>query len=98
MLAERIRFLREEMNLSQSELAKILGVTRSGIHSYEQSISTPSVRVLIAMAELFRVSTDFLLGLDDTATLKLEGLTEEDKQVVYALVSHLRGRGKDAEK
>jgi len=94
MIAERIRFLREQMNLSQTELGKKLGVTRSSINSYEQAVSTPSTHVISAMAKLFHCSTDFLLGMDESASIGLTGLSEEDKQMVYTLVAHLRRREK----
>ena len=90
MIAEKIKILREQNNLTQTQLAKALGISRSAVNAYEQSISTPSTQYIVEIAYLFKVSTDYLLGLDPTSTLHIDGLTDKDVEVVYSLVQHLR--------
>ena len=68
----RLKQLREKHNLSQSQVAKRLGITRAAISSYENNISLPSVNVLAELALLYRVSTDYLLGLDNRTAIVLE--------------------------
>lgn len=92
MVADRIKFLREQKRLSQAELAKLLGITRSSINAWELGISVPSTQYLVELASIFMVSTDFLLGVESTATLSVKGLTEMDIQAVYALICHLRSK------
>ena len=63
MIAERIKQLREQNALTQSALAKQLGITRSSVNAWEMGISVPSTQYLVELAEIFRVSTDYLLGV-----------------------------------
>ncbi len=61
MLGARIAALRRSNRWSQAELATRLGVSPSAIGMYEQGRREPSGELLIAMAEMFCVSTDYLL-------------------------------------
>ena len=97
MLAERIKTLREQAGMSQEKLAKRLGITRSSVNAWEMGISTPSTQYIAERAGLFRVSADYLLGLSETATVSVAGLTEADVGLVCHLISHLRG-GAEREK
>ena len=97
MLAERNKTLREQAGMSQEKLAKRLGITRSSVNAWEMGISTPSTQYIAELAGLFRVSADYLLGLSETATVSVAGLTEADVGLVCHLISHLRG-GAEREK
>lgn len=90
MIDARIRGLREQRGMTQAELARRLGVTRSGVNAWEMGISVPSTQYIIELALLFDVSSDYLLGIDRSATVNVSGLSEADLQVVNVLVSHLR--------
>ena len=90
--------LREQNNLTQTQLAKALGISRSAVNAYEQSISTPSTQYIVELAGIFKVSTDYLLGLEATATVHIDGLTDKDVEIVYAMVRHLRERDMASEK
>lgn len=92
MIADRIKFLREQHNLTQTDLARNLGITRSSVNAWEMGISTPSTQYIVELSSIFRVSTDYLLGVLPTATVNISGLTEEDIQVVQKLVHHLRSK------
>lgn len=54
--------LRQERKMTQRTLADFLNVTTGTISNYENGVYYPDVRKLIALADLFRVSTDYLLG------------------------------------
>ena len=90
MIAERIKELREEKAWTQAELAKILGVTRSCVNAWEMGISVPSTQYVVELASLFHISTDFLLGVEATASVSVEGLSDEDIQLVHTIIDHLR--------
>lgn len=90
MVADRIKVLREQKGLTQSDLAKQLGITRSSVNAWELGISVPSTQYIVELAKMFKVSTDHLLCVDYTATISVAGLSEKDVQLVHSLVSHLR--------
>lgn len=65
MLGDRIALLRRRSKLSQRELAATLQVSPSAVGMYEQGRRVPAAELLVAMAALFGVSTDYLLtGVD----------------------------------
>ena len=64
-LSERLHKQRLLRNLSQKEVAKIVNVSASIISNYENGERTPSLEMLVALANLYRCSTDFLLGLNN---------------------------------
>ena len=66
MLAEQIASLRKQAGMSQQQLANKLMVVPSTIGMYEQGRRTPSIDILIQMAEVFQVSLDFLITGGDT--------------------------------
>ena len=92
MLGERLKSLRTARNMNQTQLAARLGVARSVVSFYESGDRSPSYEVLIKMAGVFNVSTDFLLGVERTRTLDVSGLTEEQIAVVSSMVDSLRNR------
>ncbi len=65
MFAKRLQLLRQEMKWTQSDLAEKLGVSKSTIGMYELGNRTPDNELLVAIAELFKVTTDYLLGRTD---------------------------------
>ncbi len=92
MIPNRIRHLREQKGLTQAELAKQLGITRSGVNAWEMGISVPSTAYVVELANYFRVSTDFILGQKNAITIATDGLTEEDIRLIYQLIEHLKNR------
>ena len=90
MVADKIKALREQKGFTQSDLAKKLGITRSSVNAWEMGISVPSTQYVVELANIFKVSTDFLLGVKSTATVNVEGLSEKDIQLVNAVIAHLR--------
>ena len=90
MVSDRIKALRERRSLTQSELAKQLGITRSSVNAWEQGISVPSTQYIVELATIFKVSTDYLLGVDATASINVSGLTDADIELANSLVERLR--------
>ena len=79
MISDKIKLLREKRGITQTELAKQLGITRSGVNAWELGISTPSTQYVAELALFFNVSSDYLLDIPHTATISVEGLT--DRQI-----------------
>lgn len=61
-LGIRLKNLRSKHRLSQADLARVLGVSRSAVASYENNLRNPDYNTLIHMAEFFEVNVDYLLG------------------------------------
>lgn len=74
--SNRLRELRIQSGLTQLQLAQRLGITKSVISLYELSERAPSPDILIRLANIFHVSTDYLLGLDKHDIALLRALTE----------------------
>ena len=74
MLGTRIKELRKEFGLSQVELAMRMEVTKQTISNWENENIQPSIDMLVDLANVFNVTTDYLLGLDDVPRLSIEGL------------------------
>ena len=88
--AERIKTLRENFGLSQAELAGRLDITRSSVNAWEMGISVPSTQSLVQLAQIFDISTDYLLGLDVAFAIRTDGLSDNDIQLVHSIVQRLK--------
>ena len=64
-VGKRIKELRKDKGLTQSQLAKIISSTQDTISLWELGKSYPDIINLVKMAKYFSVSTDYLLGLQD---------------------------------
>lgn len=59
---QRLRELRNERNLSQQQLADILGISKSSINMYERGEREPGIELLLKLSTIFNASVDYLLG------------------------------------
>ncbi len=57
-----LRQKREARSMTQEDVAQRIGVTRQNINSYETGYKVPPLRVVVAAADLFRCSTDEMIG------------------------------------
>ena len=89
-LGNRIKQLRQQANLTQSQLAKILNVSPALISAYELGDRKPSLEILVSLAATFKVSTDYLLGLKSPQPLVLDGLSPEHALAIQTLINALR--------
>ena len=94
MVADRIKVLRESHGLTQSDVAERIGISRSSVNAWEMGISTPSTTYIVALARLFKVSTDYLLGIYHEIVLDISGLDSESVQVLNRMVQFMRHRQK----
>jgi len=74
MLGKRIYDLRTALSWSQVQLAEKLNISKQTVSNWENENIQPSIEMLVRIAKLFHVSTDYLLGLDNTPTINVEGL------------------------
>ncbi len=92
MLHQRIRLLRQARNMSQVELAKRLGVTKQSVSNWENDHIQPSIEMLVKLAAIFSVSTDYMLGLESGEYLDVSGLPREVIAHIRQLVDDLRAK------
>ncbi|MCX4341866.1 MAG: helix-turn-helix domain-containing protein [Lachnospiraceae bacterium] len=92
MVAEKIKALRESNNMTQNDVAKRLGITRSSVNAWEMGISVPSTMYIVELAQLFSVSTDYLLGLDHKAVLDISGLDETGVRILTEMARYMKDR------
>lgn len=97
-IADRLILLRNKYNLSQTDVAHQIGVTPALISAYEKLERKPSIDKLVALADIFHVSTDYILGRtfkdDSAAVLSVDGLSEKQIRIVRELIYELRSNGK----
>ena len=85
-LYEKIKNLRVNSGMKQVQLAKRLGITKSAVNSWETGTNSPSLSYIIKLAQIFGVSTDYLLGVNERLTVDITSLDEEQKQAVIFMI------------
>ncbi len=93
-MGQKIKQLRTQRNISQIALAKQLGVSKSVISSYENDIHYPPYDVLLQIARLFGVSTDYLLGASGNRSINVDGLTDIQIEAITIIVDELKATNK----
>lgn len=89
-VAERIKSLREKLELTQAEIARRLGISRAGVNAWEMGLSVPSTQYVVELAKIFGVSTDYLLGMGKTSMVSVEGLSEKQVAAVVNVIECFR--------
>lgn len=87
---DRLRQLRVEKRLTQAQVAQRLGLTKSVVSAYETGLRSPAYDVLIRLCGMLGVTTDYLLGVEDTRTIRLDGLTDQESALITEMVEVLR--------
>lgn len=87
---DKLKTLRTEAGMTQTELAKRLNVTNSVVSYYELQERSPSPDVLIRLADIFHVTTDYLLGIDHKKMIDVSDLSDEDMHFLLITIETLR--------
>lgn len=90
MLGQRICAMRTALGWSQVDLAKRLGVAKQTVSNWENDNIQPSIEMLVRVAKIFNVSTDYLLGLNQELRLDVQGLPSEVVAHISALIDDYR--------
>lgn len=88
MISNRIKTLREQAGFSQAQLAKKLDVTRSSVNAWEMGLSTPTTQYIVALAKLFHVSADYIVGIETDQSISLRNYTEDEVALVLKLLQY----------
>ena len=96
VIGQNIRAYRTSIKMTQAEFAKRLGVTGASVSAYENGTRQPSFEVLVKIANVLGVSTDYLLGRTATAarTIDVSGLTDEQLRMVKQMILLCNDRNK----
>ncbi len=89
-LCERIVEFRNDLGITQSELGKKLGVTRSAVNSWEMGLSIPQLKHVIEMAGIFNTTVDNLLNSSKQIVVNITDLTPKEQKIILNLVDCLR--------
>lgn len=87
----KLKTLRIHNNFTQAQLAAKLGLTKSVISAYETGLRMPSYEILISISRIFKVTTDYLLGLEKKYEVDLSGLTDEETKAILQLIKAMKG-------
>ena len=93
-IGERIQELRIRNNMTQSDLARKMRVTRSSVNAWEMGVSIPSTEKIIDLSFFFNVSIDYLVGKDDSFVINISNLDGNEKNCVIQLVNVLKSKQK----
>lgn len=91
-LAARLKNLRTQKGLTQTQAAHVIGVTRSVISLYENEMRQSSPDVIIALSRLYGVTTDYLLGVDERRFVDVSGLNTQEVAAILNMVDLLRSK------
>lgn len=86
MIGERLRKLRMQRELAQTELSRILNVHPKAIMNWESDIVDPNIDNVCRLADYFQVSVDYLVGRDDDSKIWLGMLETEDKRKLSSMI------------
>ena len=86
MISSRILQLRTRMGWSQLQLATALNLNLKTIRNWENGDSYPSAPNILRLCEIFSVSADYLLGIDNQPIIHLTSLSESDRTKLVAMI------------
>ena len=89
-IADRIKYLRDKVGMTQTDLAQRLGISRSAVNSWEMSLSSPSLQNIVEMIKIFHVNADYLLASSDRLTVDITDLKNEEREIVLRLIDCLK--------
>lgn len=97
VIGNKLRELREQNKLRQDQVARLVGVERPTVSLWENDLRQPSYQTLVRLANLFGVTTDYLLGRTDDRLLDISGLTPHEASMILQLVASMTEKNKKLE-
>lgn len=90
MFYERIKSLRLSTGMNQVEFGKRIGVTKQCVCNWENNNIQPSIDMVIRIARVFSVTSDYLLGLTDTISVDVSGLGEAEILHIQNVINDMK--------
>jgi len=84
-LSEKIKTLRVQKGLSQAQIAERLNISKNSVSVWEAGASSPSLIHLARLAQIFGVSTDYLLGVNERLTVDISEFDEFQREAIQSL-------------
>ena len=89
-MGERLRHLRETKKLTQKQAADRVGIAISTLSGYELEEKHPSYFILMKLARLYNVTTDYLIGMTKSRTLDVTGLSDKEINSLAEIIEVLQ--------
>ena len=89
-LCERIAEFRTNIGMTQAELGKKLGVTRSAVNSWEMGLSIPQLKHVIKMSRIFNTTVDGMISSSKRVVVNITDLDPKEQQVIFAMIECLQ--------
>lgn len=92
MFGNRLKQLRKNNNKTQEDISKILGISRGAYSHIENGRNEPDMETIVKLADIFEVSTDYLLGKSNNGLVDIiaahidSNATEEDIKEILAYI------------
>ncbi len=80
-IGSRIKQRREELGLTQPELAKLVGISKGSIGNYESNVSSPNEKILFKLFEILKCDANFLYQDDFQYNLTNENVAQDSKEI-----------------
>ena len=92
-IGQRLVDLRKQYKLTQQQVAERIWVNKASISAYELGTRLPSYEVLIKLARLYGVTTDYRLGVSEQhRAISVVGLSEKQISILLTLADELRNK------
>lgn len=89
----RLRQLRENRKMTQKDLAKAIDVCKNTISRYESNYQNPTMDKIQALARLFNVTADYIVGFEHAPTIQVHDLTEEQRKALDDFIEKIIKKG-----
>lgn len=97
VFGERLKNLRQQNHLQQEQVARLVGVERSTVSMWENDLRQPPYTTLVRLADVYGVTTDYLLGRTNNSPLDLSGLTAAEATMISDIVASMITKNKKLE-
>lgn len=81
----RLKELRENHGMTQDQLGRKIGRSKSVISSYENNVKIPPVDILTELAVIYNVSLDYLVGIDKNEMISVAGMSDAQKKLIQMI-------------
>lgn len=93
-MGERLKSLRKSKQLTLKQVSERVGVSISVLSAYEVEDRHPSYHILLKLATLYNVSTDYLIGREHARTLNVDGLSQREIDSIAEIIDIIKEKKK----